>query len=49
LFTENNGNGLDRVTTLELVGKWMIGQCPARLVFIVSKGSLEDLLKVRKS
>jgi hypothetical protein len=49
LLTKNCGNGLDRVTTLELLGEWMIGQCLARLLFIVSKGSLEELLKVRGS
>jgi hypothetical protein len=48
LFTKNGGNGLDRVTTLEFLGEWMIGQCLARLLFIVSKGSLKELLKVRR-
>jgi hypothetical protein len=39
LVTENGGNGLDRVTALrELLSEWIIGQCLARLLFIVSKG-----------
>jgi len=49
LFTKDGGDGLDRVTTLELLGEWMIGQCLACLIFIVSKGSLEEGLKVRRS
>jgi hypothetical protein len=46
---KNCGNGLDRVTTLELLSEWMIGQCLARLFFIVSKGSLKEVPKVRAS
>ncbi len=46
MFTKNGSNGIDRVTTLELLDEWMIGQCLARLLFIVSKGSLKELLKV---
>ena len=49
MFTKNDGNGLDRVTILELLGEWMIGQVLARLLFIVTKGSLKEWLKARRS
>ena len=49
MFTKNGSNGLDRVTTLEFLGEWMIGQCFARLLFIVSKGSLKELPSVTQS
>ena len=41
MFMKNGGNGLDRMTLLEALGKRMFGQCYARLGFIVLQGSLE--------
>jgi len=49
LFTKNGGNRLNRVTILELLGEWMIGQLLACLLFIVTKGSLKERLKARRS
>jgi hypothetical protein len=42
LFLKNGGNGLDRVTILELLGEWMSGQYYARLFLVVLYGSLEE-------
>jgi len=42
---QESGNGLDRVTTLELDGKWMLGQLDARLSLISLQGGLEKRLK----
>jgi hypothetical protein len=42
LFTKNGGNGLDRVTVLELRGEWMLGKYYARLLLVDLHGSLEE-------
>lgn len=44
LFTKNGGDGLDGITILELLGKWMIAQYYARLPFVALQGSLEEHL-----
>ena len=44
LLIKNGGNGLDRVTILELLGEWMSGQYYAGLFFVVLYSSLEEEL-----
>jgi hypothetical protein len=44
LFTKNVGNRLNRTTILQLLREWMLGQDYARLLFVVSQGSLEENL-----
>jgi hypothetical protein len=44
---KNGGDGLDGVTTLELLGERVFGQCYARLLIVFLQGSLEQHLKMR--
>ena len=41
---KNGGNELDGIAILELVGERMLGQCYARLLFVVLQGSFKKHL-----
>ena len=47
MITKNGGNGLDGVTVLELLGEWMLGQCYARLLFVILQSNLKDYLQIK--
>ena len=45
LLPKNGGNGsygIDRVTILEEIGKWMLDQFYARLLFVILQGGLKE-------
>lgn len=48
LILENSGNGLDGVTTLELLGEWVFRQCYASLFFVILQDNLEKVSKARR-
>jgi len=49
LALKDSGNGLDGVTIVDLLGKWMFSQCYTGRFFIVLQGRLEKLSKTRRS